>query len=54
MPTYSYHCEACRKDFSLPMTIAQHDKKRTKCPKCGSRKLQQAFGAFSVKTSKKS
>jgi putative FmdB family regulatory protein len=54
MPTYSYKCQACRKSFSLQMTIAKHDKARTKCPKCGSRKIQQSFGSFGAITSKKS
>lgn len=54
MPTYSYRCEACRKTFTNQMTMAEHDKTRVKCPKCGSRKARQQFGSFSVKTSKKS
>lgn len=54
MPTYSYRCEACRKTFSLQMTIAEHDKKRLRCPKCSSRKVRQQLGSFGVKTSKKS
>lgn len=54
MPTYSYRCEACHKTFTQQMTVADHDKARVKCPKCASRKVQQQYGAFSVKTSKKS
>jgi putative FmdB family regulatory protein len=54
MPTYSYRCQACRKSFSRQMTIAEHDKARTKCPKCGSRKVQQKIAPFGAVTSKKS
>lgn len=54
MPNYSYRCEACRKTFTLQMTIADHDKKRVKCPKCGSRKAKQQVQSFGVKTTKKS
>ena len=54
MPTYSYRCEECQKTFSLQMTIADHDKAKVKCPECGSRKVRQHYGAFSVKTPKKS
>ena len=54
MPTYSYQCQACKKNFLLQMTITEHDKKRVKCPKCGSRKTRQQIGPFGVKTSKKS
>ncbi len=54
MPTYSYQCQVCRKSFSLQMTIAKHDKARTKCPKCGSRNVQQSITSFVAVTSKKS
>jgi putative FmdB family regulatory protein len=54
MPTYSYRCQACRKSFSLQMTIAKHDKTRIKCPKCGSRKTRQKIESFGAITSKKS
>ncbi len=54
MPTYSYRCQACRKEFSAQMTIAEHDKKQVKCPKCESRKVRQQPSLFGVKTSKKS
>jgi len=54
MPTYSYRCEACRKEFSVQMTVAEHDRKRVKCPKCESRKVRQQLSTFGVKTSKKS
>ncbi len=53
MPTYSYLCQACRKSFSVQITMAEHDKARTKCPKCGGRKVQQKIGAFSVRTKKR-
>lgn len=54
MPTYSYQCQACRKSFSLRMTIAEYDKARTKCPKCGSRKIRRRIKSIAVITSKKS
>ncbi len=54
MPTYSYQCEACKNVFSMQMTIAEHDRERIKCPKCDSKRVQQQFGSFGVKTSKKS
>jgi len=54
MPTYSYRCQACRKSFLRQMTIAEHDKARTKCPKCGSRKVRQKIASFGAVTSKKS
>ncbi len=54
MPSYSYRCEACRKTFTMQMSLSEHEKARTKCPKCGSRKTVQQIGSFSAITSKKS
>lgn len=54
MPAYDYKCEGCKKSFSLILTIAERDKGKIKCPKCGSRKTRQLVTGFSVITSKKS
>jgi putative FmdB family regulatory protein len=54
MPTYEYHCDECQERFSIVETIAQHGKKRPKCPNCGSVKITQVFSSFFAKTSKKS
>lgn len=54
MPTYEYRCEKCRKKFTLLMTVADHDRRRQKCPKCGSQRVTQMLGAFYAQTSKKS
>lgn len=54
MPTYEYVCKACKKTFSLILTVADHDKKRIGCPKCKGRKVEQQFGSFFAVTSKKS
>jgi putative FmdB family regulatory protein len=54
MPYYEYLCQGCNKKFSLTMTVAQHDKGRIKCPKCGGAKVEQQWAAFYATTSKKS
>jgi len=54
MPTYEYQCKECGKVFDLRLHIEEHDRKRPKCPKCGSRKLEQKFTSFFAKTDKKS
>ena len=54
MPYYEYLCQACKKKFFLPLTVAEHDRARVKCPKCGSVKLEQQWAAFYATTSKKS
>jgi putative FmdB family regulatory protein len=54
MPTYDYLCKACKKTFTLTMTMVGHDKARVACPKCKSKKVEQQFAAFFAVTSKKS
>jgi putative FmdB family regulatory protein len=54
MPTYDYVCLACNKKFSERMTIADHGKRKAKCPKCGGKKLRQRVEAFFAITAKKS
>jgi putative FmdB family regulatory protein len=54
MPQYEYLCEACNKKFSMILTIAEHEKGKAKCPKCGSTKVEQQWAAFYATTSKKS
>lgn len=54
MPTYDYACVKCGKKFAARLTIAEHEQKKAKCPKCGSRKLQHRIESFFAITSKKS
>jgi putative FmdB family regulatory protein len=54
MPHYEYLCLECNKKFSLVLTLAEHEKNKIKCPKCGSTKTEQQWAAFSAVTSKKS
>jgi putative FmdB family regulatory protein len=54
MPQYEYRCQSCNKRFSLTQTLAEHDREKTKCPKCGSSRIEQQWAAFFATTSKKS
>jgi putative FmdB family regulatory protein len=54
MPTYDYQCLACRKNFSVKLSIAEHGKQKMNCPKCKSRKVKQQISLFIAKTSRKS
>jgi len=54
MPHYEYLCKACNKKFSLVLTVAEHDKGKIKCPKCGREHIHQEAAAFFAVTSKKS
>ena len=54
MPVYDYICKKCRKSFELILTLGEHDKSNIKCPKCGSKNVEQYATAFFAATSKKS
>ena len=54
MPTYEYQCQKCRDNFTVVLTMSQHDQGQVKCPQCRSSKVTQQFSTFYAKTSKKS
>ena len=54
MPTYEYGCRQCGKEFSLVMTMAEHDRNKVVCPEFRSRKVDRRFSTFYARTSKKS
>lgn len=54
MPSYDYRCPKCEKEFTVSISIGEHDAGKVKCPKCGENKVEQLITAFLVKTSKKS
>ena len=54
MPQYEYTCRDCKKTFSIVLTLAEYEKGKAKCPKCGSKKVEQEWAAFYAVTSKKS
>ncbi len=54
MPTYDYRCQGCGEEFSLVMSISEHDRKRVSCPQCKGRKVEQLVSGFTTITSRKS
>jgi putative FmdB family regulatory protein len=44
MPIYEFHCEKCGKDSEI--LIRSSDWKSTKCPECGSPRLEKKFSTF--------
>jgi len=54
MPTYEYRCLNCKKKFTLVMSVSDFDRKKPKCPKCRSRRIEQLIQPFFAVTSKKS
>ena len=58
MPEYDYHCEKCQSDFTVELSISEHERKekghKIHCPKCNSTAVKHVIGAVSVVTSRKS
>ncbi|MBZ5571929.1 MAG: zinc ribbon domain-containing protein [Acidobacteriia bacterium] len=54
MPVYDYVCNDCHKSFELVLTLTEHDKEQIKCPKCGSKNVEQEAAEFFAVTSRKS
>jgi putative FmdB family regulatory protein len=44
MPIYEFHCEKCGRDSEI--IVRSSDWKGTKCPQCGSTKLEKKFSVF--------
>jgi putative FmdB family regulatory protein len=53
MPVYDYVCNDCHKSFELVLTLTEHET-AIKCPKCGSKNVEQEVAAFFAVTGKKS
>jgi len=51
---YSFRCQKCGKAFEISESLAEHEKHKEVCPKCGSKQVQQQFSSVQVKTAKKS
>ena len=54
MPTYEFMCQKCEKQFSVNISISDYEKKKYKCPECGSKKVKQLITGFQTVTSRKS
>lgn len=50
MPRYEFSCEKCNEVFDLWSSMAEKEKtvKKSKCPKCKSKKIVEIMGAPSV------
>lgn len=54
MPNYEYVCTECGEKVEIAATISEKEKGlKPTCPKCGSKKMAQVFGNFSVMSSSK-
>ena len=54
MPYYDFKCSQCGRKFTVKQTLEERERKRVKCPKCGSQKAERVIGTVFAKTSKKS
>lgn len=54
MPLYDYVCKECHKSFEIALTLAEHEQGIVRCPKCGSKKVEQEPATFFAVTSRKS
>jgi putative FmdB family regulatory protein len=54
MPRYEFYCEDCQKPFERILSLAEYEKDKVTCPKCGRKHVQQEAAAFFAVTSKKS
>lgn len=53
MPEYDFQCQDCQHEFTLSETYDEHNRHREKCPKCGSKHVEQLITSIHVQTSKK-
>ncbi len=53
MPHYEFHCERCKKDVVLPLSIRDRERGDYTCPGCGGKKLQPLMATFFSQTSRK-
>lgn len=56
MPVYEFECLKCGETFEEAVSLSEYEKKqgRFRCPKCKSRKVEQAVSHIMVETSRKS
>jgi len=54
MPHYEFFCRSCKTTFPKTLALADYEKTKVKCPRCGSQAVEQTWSSFSVITSKKS
>jgi putative FmdB family regulatory protein len=54
MPVYEFACQGCGAQVTLSLFLEDYEKKKSKCPECGSEKLDRLITSFAVQTSPKS
>ena len=53
MPRYQFYCDACKREVSLTLSVAERESGAYQCPECKGKDLEPRIGAFFAKTSRK-
>ena len=53
MPQYEFHCEKCRKDVTMTLSISERERGDYTCPTCAGKQLRPLMATFFSKTSRK-
>lgn len=55
MPAYTYYCNDCKREFTVYLTMTEHEKGNPPvCTECGSKNVVAELSSATVITSKKS
>ncbi len=54
MPAYEFKCLKCGRQATLLIPFSEYEKKKIKCPKYGSKRLERLIRSVQVVTSRKS
>ena len=54
MPIYDFTCLECGREFTLVLSLSEHDQKQFVCPHCDSTAVERRVTTCEVITSKKS
>lgn len=54
MPAYEYACRDCNQNFTINLSIREHDAEQVRCPTCKGKNVGQVMAPFAAITSKKS
>lgn len=54
MPTYTYRCETCQKNFEIALSYAEYDRAEVTCPNCGSPNVRRRINRVRIAKSEDS
>jgi putative FmdB family regulatory protein len=54
MPVHEYVCLDCGKEFTIVLSVQEHERGHATCPRCQSKEVEQQPSTGDVVTSRKS